>query len=209
MIKLHLNVGDKVRNIRGDSKYKGFIGFVESEVKGFKGDRWIIKYSDGGYGSYHKALAHHSLEKVVSHQEAKIDTVAGKCCGQIKAKTVLRKDRRNLITGKTQDEMVRELGHARGVQQFNTRCLGVSTGQALIKIGEAMLNPNKPVGLWDVDHSLNNPSVPRGRINDWFVDLVQVLIEKNNLKGFTSNQVKGTLTYNPIVTEEVYVESSL
>lgn len=209
MIELHLNVGDKVRNIRANSSRKGLIGFVEAEAGSSKGERWIVKYSTGVYGSYFKELAHHSLEKVTSHRDSKMDTVAGKCWSQIKTKTLLRRDRRNVITGKTQQEMQRELGMARGTQQFNTRCLGVSTGQALIKIGEAMLNPNKAVCLWGVDHSLINPQAPRGRTNDWFVDLVRVLVEKNNLKGFTFNQVRGVVTYNPIVTEETYVENSL
>ena len=208
MIKLHLNMGDKVRNIRVNSSRRGMIGFVEGEQSGQRGVKWLVKYQNGEWGTYFKEMAHQSLEKVGHRISEKPLFYAGEC-SEAKCKTILRKDRRNLITGKTQDERVRELGHARGVQQFNTRCLGVSTGQALIKIGEAMLNPNKPVGLWDVDHSLNNPNVPRGRTNDWFVDLVQILIEKNNLKGFTSSQVKGTLTYNPIVTEEVYVENYL
>ncbi|HDT1684163.1 TPA: hypothetical protein QHT08_004163 [Escherichia coli] len=73
-----------------------------------------------------------------------IQTLA-EACG--KAKTTLKKERRNVITGKTQSEMIKLCGTALGVTQFNTRALGKSTGQAMVKIGEAMMHPNVPVRI--------------------------------------------------------------
>ena len=208
MIKLHLNVGDKVRNIRVNSSRRGMIGFVEGEQSGKRGGKWVVKYQNGEWGTYFKELAHHSLEKAVSHQEAKIDTVAGKLWSPLKVKTVLSKVRRNVITGKTQQEMQRELGVAHGTHQFNTRCLGLSTGQAFSVIGEAMCNSNTPVRLWGVDHHLSSPECTSNyEVNKHFVCLVQALI--GDMKGFRFDKPKQFMTYNPIVTEETYVENSL
>ncbi|MGL5456753.1 MAG: hypothetical protein ACRDB3_17930 [Citrobacter telavivensis] len=122
---------------------------------------------------------------------------------------VLKKVRRNVISGKTQDDMVKEMGHARGVQQFNTRCLGLSTGQAMARIADAMMHPTKNVRLWDVDHAITDPNVKAGRhqLNQTFVALVESIIAKNNLVGFQFDLPKQYMSFNPIVTEETYVET--
>lgn len=121
----------------------------------------------------------------------------------IKRRT-LKKVRRNVINGKTQDDYVREMGHARGVQQFNTRCLGRSTGQAMRIVGEAMCNPGVPIRWEDVDHAISDYGVPRHSANKLFQHTLWDVIGKR--EGFTMHKGDCTITFNPIVTEETYVE---
>ncbi|UNA05333.1 hypothetical protein [Klebsiella phage vB_KvaP_F4M1D] len=118
---------------------------------------------------------------------------------------VLKKVRRNVITGKTQDDHVKALGHARGVEEFNTRALGRSTGQALRAIGSAMCNPGVEVEISGVDHFLesnNHGRVNRHQVDRDFRGLVRSLV--GDMKGFTFTPTH--IVFNPIVTEEVYVE---
>lgn len=121
----------------------------------------------------------------------------------IKRRT-LKKVRRNVINGKTQDDYVRDMGHARGVQQFNTRCLGRSTGQAMRIVGEAMCNPGVPIRWEDVDHAISEHGVPRHHANKSFQHTLWDVIGKR--EGFTISKGNGTIVFNPIVTEETYVE---
>lgn len=117
---------------------------------------------------------------------------------------VLKKVRRNVISGKTQDDMVKEMGHARGVQQFNTRCIGTSTGQALRILGDAMCNPATEIRIKDIDHAISDGTVGgRMVINENFRSLVKSLM--GNMKGFTFTETH--IVFNPIVTEETYVET--
>lgn len=118
---------------------------------------------------------------------------------------VLKKVRRNVISGKTQDAMVKEMGHARGVQQFNTRCIGRSTGQALRVIGDAMCNPSVEIRITSIDHAISEgvTSMNRYGIDEHFRRLVHSLV--GDMKGFTFTQ--NHIVFNPIVTEETYVET--
>lgn len=119
-------------------------------------------------------------------------------------KTTLKKERRNVITGKTQSEMIKQCGTALGVTQFNTRALGKSTGQAMVKIGEAMMHPNVPVRIMDVDHAITEQGTQRRVINKHFADTIEGIIRKQGLKGL--HILNGEeLLYLPIVTEETYV----
>ena len=130
-----------------------------------------------------------------------IQTLA-EACGKVK--TTLKKERRNVVTGKTQSEMIKQCGTALGVSQFNTRALGKSTGQAMRKIGEAMMHPNVPVRIVDVDHAITEHGTPRRAANTHFAKTVEDVIIKQGLKGL--HILNGEeLLYLPIVTEETYV----
>lgn len=119
-------------------------------------------------------------------------------------KTTLKKERRNVITGKTQSEMIKQCGTALGVTQFNTRALGKSTGQAMVKIGEAMMHPNVPVRIVDIDHAITEYGTSRRTANTHFADTIEGIIRKQGLKGL--HIINGEeLLYLPIVTEETYV----
>lgn len=119
-------------------------------------------------------------------------------------RTTLKKDRRNIITGKTQSEMIKQCGTALGVTQFNTRALGKSTGQAMVKIGEAMMHPNVPVRILDIDHAITEHGTSRRTANTHFADTIEGIIRKQGLKGL--HILNGEeLLYLPIVTEETYV----
>lgn len=119
---------------------------------------------------------------------------------------VLKKVRRNVLTGKTQEQTIAELGAARGVQQFNTRALGTTTGQVFHAIGCAMTNPGTPIRIANVDHAKDQPgcSTSWTSLNKHFRS---VLIKHlGDMKGFTLDETH--ITFNPIVTEETYVEVS-
>ena len=118
-------------------------------------------------------------------------------------RATIKKERRNVITGKTQSEMIKQCGTALGVSQFNTRALGKSTGQAMVKIGEAMMHPNVPVRIVDVDHAITEHGTPRHVANKNFAAIVNHIIKKQGLLGFIVNEAH--LVYCPIVTEETYV----
>ena len=100
--------------------------------------------------------------------------------------------------------MIKQCGTALGVSQFNTRALGKSTGQAMVKIGEAMMHPNVPVRIMDVDHAITEHGTPRRVANKHFADTIEGIIRKQGLKGL--HLLNGEeLLYLPIVTEETYV----
>lgn len=226
MCKLVLNKGDTVRNIRQHSSRKGKIGTVtETSYTHYR-----VTYTNGLTQDYLKDLAHVSLEKIVSvcpcqQHVFKVDLngrdvdemmmidIIKRGAGEtgiyyVQAeepkRRVLKKVRRNVITGKTQDDFVREMGHAEGVQQFNTRALGKSTGQALACIGQAMMHPGLEIRISQVDHAKSNPlcSTSWTTLDKHFRALVQSLI--GNMKGFTITNTH--IVFNPIVTEETYVE---
>lgn len=222
MCRLVLNVGDKVRNIRQGSSRKGKIGTVTETSH----THYRVIYANGLRQDYLKDMAHISLEKIVNEcpcqQQAFRVAITGGLTGQqleqLKQSTfgfvvagddttkrrVLKKVRRNIITGKTQDDFVREMGHAKGVQQFNTRALGKSTGQALACIGQAMMHPGLEIRISQVDHAKSNPlcSTSWTTLDKHFRLLVQSLI--GNMKGFTITDTH--IVFNPIITEETYVE---
>lgn len=224
MYKLVLNVGDSVRNIKKESsRYlcHGIVIFVSENL-------YHVEYSGGDKHCYHKKTAHKYLEKIVEiNNQCKCihDEVCDKCARQMlknflaplyygagpqtlaeymaEKKTTLKKERRNVITGKTQSEMITQCGTALGVTQFNTRALGKSTGQAMVKIGEAMMHPNVPVRIVDVDHAITEHGTPRHVANKNFAAIVNHIIKKQGLLGFIVNE--SHLVYCPIVTEETYV----
>lgn len=225
MYKLVLNVGDNVRNINAQSERKGWIGYVVLVSENY----YTIRYNNGQVQNYLKRLAHNYLEKIVetsSQCKCVHDEVCDKCARQMhkallyplrygagiqtraeaygKVKTTLKKDRRNVITGKTQSEMIKQCGTALGTTQFNTRALGKTTGQAMVKIGEAMMHPNVPVRIVDVDHAITEHGTPRRAANTHFAKTVEDVIIKQGLKGL--HILNGEeLLYLPIVTEETYV----
>ena len=224
MCKLVLNVGDYVSNINETSsryRCRGTVTHVSENM-------YHVEYSNGIRQSYHKKSAHNYLEKIgnVSNQcKCVHDEVCDKCARQMhntllyplrygagvqtvaeaygKVKTTLKKERRNVITGKTQSEMITQCGTALGVTQFNTRALGKSTGQAMVKIGEAMMHLNVPVRIVDVDHAITEHGAPRHIANKNFAAIVNHIIKKQGLLGFIVNEAH--LVYCPIVTEETYV----
>lgn len=223
MYKLVLNVGDKVRNINVSSRRFGSCGVVRKVSENL----YHVAYKDT-LAFYQKKTAHKYLEKIEepAHQcKCVHDEVCDKCARQMlknfisplvygagpqtlaeymtERKTTLKKERRNVITGKTQSETVKQCGTALGVTQFNTRALGKSTGQAMVKIGEAMMHPNVPVRIVDVDHAITEHGTPRHVANKSFAAIVNHIIKKQGLLGFIVNEAH--LIYCPIVTEETYV----
>lgn len=225
MYKLVLNVGDKVRNINEVSHYYRCHGVVHNASESL----YHVVYDNGIKTFYNKKNAHKYIEKIVEvNNQCKCihDEICDKCARQMqkvilqhrlysggiqtlaeacgKAKTTLKKERRNVITGKTQSEMIKQCGTALGVTQFNTRALGKSTGQAMVKIGEAMMHPNVPVRILDVDHAITEHGTPRRAANTHFAKTVEDIIIKQGLKGL--HILNGEeLLYLPIVTEETYV----
>lgn len=225
MCKLVLNVGDYVRNINETSRRYRCRGTVTNVSE----NSYYVEYGNGIRQSYQKESAHNYLEKIgeVSNQcKCVHDEICDKCSRQMlknflaplyygagpqtlaeymaEKKTILKKERRNVITGKTQSEMIKLCGTALGVTQFNTRSLGKSTGQAMVKIGEAMMQPNVPVRIVDIDHAITEHGTPRRVANNHFTDTIEDIIRKQGLKGL--HILNGEeLLYLPIVTEETYV----
>lgn len=229
MTVLKLKVGDRVRNINVASKRRllaGFVtGFGKSESLGQ--ETYIVHWFNGEVQHYIKGNAHKFLELIIDEQPSgKLDygtayrdvammaqddrdTMLRAICNisglqQPGKRKVLSRERVNVITGKTQSQMVKELGPARGVEEFNTRALGKSTGQALHAIGSAMINPGTEIRITGIDHFLESGSgkANRHQVDRDFRSLVQSLV--GDMKGFsfTATHIK----FNPIVTEEVYVE---
>ena len=202
MAKLVLNVGDYVRNINETSRRFRCRGVVDA----VSANMYHIEYSNGIRQSYHKRMAHLYLEKIGESLNDKLCNAYLSIANSVTSgtRTTLKRERRNVITGKTQSEMIKQCGTALGVTQFNTRALGKSTGQAMVKIGEAMMYPNVPVRIVDVDHAITAHGTPRRVANTHFADTIEGIISKQGLKGL--HILNGEeLLYLPIVTEETYV----
>lgn len=120
--------------------------------------------------------------------------------GRSNGRKVLKRERRNVITGMTQSDMMRQHG-ARGVSMFNTRATGRSTGQAFRILGEAMCNPGVAIRIQDVDHAISEGKGNRWELNKHFERVLRDTI--GDMKGFDFEH--GHITFNPIVTEETYV----
>ena len=201
MYQLNLNVGSKVRNIRERSSFKGMIGFVECEINEGKGDKWLVLYQDGRRGTYFKHLAHHSLQLLDEHKSVKQIIK-----DQLKSERfMVKRDRRNVLTGWTQSEMIKQHGHTTGVIQFNQRALGKTTGQALSVIGNAIVQPNTPVSFHNIDHAIFEHNVPPKIANVIMKRKIEDLIDTLGFKGIRFNN-NNSIVFNPIVTEETYVE---
>lgn len=231
MQKLVLNVGDHVRNIRQNSSRKGWIGRVGGDdghhyVIVYENGTQQDYLKSMAHISLEKIetkpsqckCVHDELCERCARQELKAFTHFMRYGGSSKlaeaawnvlafersnGRKVLKRERRNVITGKTQSDMVRDLGHARGVEQFNKRATGRTTGQAFRILGEAMCNPNTAIRVQDVDHAITEHGTPRWSANKHFKYTLDAIIDKMELKGF--NFEHGHITYNPIVTEETYV----
>lgn len=225
MTVLKLSVGDRVRNIRVGSPYFK----KEGKVQNVEANWYIIVHDSGTIVNYGKTNAHKNLERIDDEQPpSKLDygtayrnvsmmaeesrnTLLRAICNisglQYPGKRkVLRRERVNVITGKTQSEMVKELGPARGVAEFNTRATGRTTGIAFSIIGQAMCNPGQAISYRDVDHTFHEGREVRTphQFNKNFES--ELLYKLRDLKGFVINPHQSTIQYNPIVTEEVYVE---
>lgn len=231
MSLLKLNVGDRVRNINLRSSRRGWIGIVVDfgNNENISKPTYEVEWSNGELQGYVQCYAHNYLERLGGEQQpSKLDygtayrdasmmtpesrnTMLRAICDvsglqRPGKRKVLRRERVNVITGKTQSEMVRELGSARGVADFNTRATGRTTGIAFSIIGQAMCNPGQVISYRDVDHTFHEGREVRTphQFNKNFES--ELLYKLRDLKGFVINPQQYTIQYNPIVTEEVYVE---
>lgn len=231
MTVLKLYVGDRVRNINVRSSRKGWVGVVVDfgNNKCLSKPTYEVEWSNGEVQGYMQCNAHNFLERIIDEQPpSKLDygtayrdvsmmtpesrnTMLRAICDisglqRPGKRKVLRRERVNVITGKTQSEMVKELGPARGVTEFNTRATGRTTGIAFSIIGQAMCNPGQAISYQDVDHTFHEGREVRTphQFNKNFES--ELLYKLRDLKGFVINPDRRTIQYNPIVTEEVYVE---
>lgn len=231
MTVLNLKVGDRVRNINVRSSRKGWVGVMRGfgYNKKIRSATYEVEWSNGQVQSYIQHYAHSFLERIIDEQPpSKLDygtayrdasmmseenrnTMLRAICDvsglqRPGKRKVLRRERVNVITGRTQSQMVKELGHARGVAEFNTRATGRTTGIAFSIIGQAMCNPGQAISYRDVDHTFHEGREVRTphQFNKNFES--ELLYKLRELKGFIINPDRHTIQYNPIVTEEVYVE---
>lgn len=233
MIVLKLKVGDRVRNINKMSKRRGCQGVVHdvsyhgTPSLDASAREYHVVYDNGMMQSYDAHRAHIYLELIAGSQTpTQLDygtayrdasmmtpdsrsTMLRAICDvsglqRPGKRNVLRRERVNVITGKTQSEMVKELGPARGLVEFNTRATGRSTGIAYHIVGLAMCSPGKAISYRNADHVFNEGTTTPHRSNDNFFHTILDVIGKKH--GFTCNRQDCTITFNPIVTEEVYVE---
>lgn len=231
MTVLKLYVGDRVRNINVRSSRKGWVGVVVDfgNNKYLSKPTYEVEWSNGEVQGYMQCNAHNFLERIIDEQPpSKLDygtayrnaslmtpesrnTMMRAICDisglqRPGKRKVLRRERINVITGKTQSEMMRELGPARGAKEFNTRATGRTTGIAFSIIGQAMCNPGQVISYRDVDHTFHEGREVRTphQFNKNFES--ELLYKLRELKGFVINPDRHTIQYNPIVTEEVYVE---
>lgn len=229
MAVLNLKVGDRVRNINVRSSRKGWVGVMcgFGYNKQIRSATYEVEWSNGQVQSYIQHYAHSFLERIIDEQPpSKLDygtayrdasmmtpdsrsTMLRAICDvsglqRPGKRKVLRRERVNVITGKTQSEMVKELGPARGLVEFNTRATGRSTGIAYHIVGLAMCRPGKAISYRNADHVFNEGTSTPHRSNDNFFHTILDVIGKKH--GFTCNRQDCTITFNPIVTEEVYVE---
>lgn len=194
MSKVVFNVGDKVRSVhRADCNFT-----CVGVVRAFKRNAYEVFFNDTGLWYYTAEYAHEFLEKVEETNPAPIKPLPTE-------RKLIKRERINVINGKTQDEMVTLCGHAVGVQQFNTRHLGRTTGQAFLAVGQAMCNPGTEIRIAGVDHYLEKSNHGHGNrhvVDKAFRTTVQTLI--GDLKGFSFTDTH--LVYHPIQTVETYVE---
>nr|DAP74251.1 MAG TPA: hypothetical protein [Caudoviricetes sp.] len=227
-MKLNLQVGERVRNIRVGSSRAGWQGTVAEANR----SEYVIKWDRGEKQTYLRRFSHQNLERthVANKCACVYDELCERCARQL-AKTltymerygagtktlseaawnvlmferpngrkVLKRERRNVITGLTQRDVMRQHG-ALGVSMFNTRATGRSTGQAFRILGEAMCNPGTAIRYHDVDHAISEGRGGRNVMNQHFENVLRDTIGER--KGFTFEH--GHVTFNPIVTEETYV----
>lgn len=228
---LKLKIGERVRNINVSSKRLHLAGIVIGfgKSKALDLETYIVQWFNGEVQHYIKSNAHKFLERLddeqppskldygTAYRDASMMTEEGRNT-MLRAicdvsglqrpgkRKVLRRERVNVITGKTQSEMVKELGPARGVVEFNTRATGRTTGIAFSIIGKAMCNPGQVISYLNVDHTFHEGREVRTpyQFNKNFES--ELLYKLRDLKGFVINPDLRTIQYNPIVTEEVYVE---
>ncbi|URG17653.1 hypothetical protein GRN51_370 [Salmonella phage GRNsp51] len=228
-MKLNLKVGERVRNIRVGSTRAGWQGAVivvteeEYEVRWDCGEKqaYLRRFSHKNLERTHVAskctCVHDELCDRCARQVSKAlkfmerygaghKTLAEAAWNVLtiersNGRKVLKRERRNVITGQTQAEMQAQYGPAKGGIIFNTRTLGRSTGQAFRILGEAMCNPGIAIRYEDVDHAISEGTSNRVVLNRHFEQVLRDTIGER--KGFTLE--RGHVTFNPIVTEETYV----
>lgn len=211
-MKLNLKVGERVRNIRVGSARAGWQGVVIVVTD----EQYVVRWNCGEKQDYFRRFSHKNLERIGSFGTAYRDAcmmfpyerkemlralLQLEGCKQEGARKVLKRERRNVITGQTQAEMQSQYGPAKGGVIFNTRTLGRSTGQAFRILGEAMCNPGIAIRYEDVDHAISEGTSNRVVLNRHFEQVLRDTIGER--KGFTFE--RGHVTFNPIVTEETYV----
>ncbi|WCZ56780.1 hypothetical protein K30_016 [Salmonella phage Kenya-K30] len=220
-MKLNLKVGERVRNIRVGSARAGWQGVVVVVTD----EQYVVRWDCGEKQDYLRRFSHKNLERIHTANmcTGAYDELCDHCLRQAwKSATflnrygagvqslceaygigrkVLKRDRRNVITGQTQAEMQSQYGPAKGGVIFNTRTLGRSTGQAFRILGEAMCNPGIAIRYEDVDHAISEGTSNRVVLNRHFEQVLRDTIGER--KGFTFE--RGHVTFNPIVTEETYV----
>lgn len=195
MSKIHFGLGEKVRAYHGSDFNFGKVGVINA----FRRNAYEVIF-DGEVVSwcYTAEYAHNFLEKVTESSPSSATK-----CDQTTQRKLISRERINVISGKTQSEMVAMQGHARGVEQFNTRCLGRTTGQAFLAIGQAMCNPGTEIRIAGVDHAIGDNGVACKRTLDkQFRGVVECLL--GEMKGFSFTNTH--LVYHPIQTVETYVE---
>lgn len=214
MIKLRLNESDRVRNINAKSRrYKS-----EGVVYGVNEHSYLVVYSNGIHQAYCKESAHWFLEKIEdakSKCQCVHDELCYKCARGVteelnqmlgsyygKGRKTLKKTRRNVLNGKTQQDYIRDMGYARGVQEFNTRCLGRTTAQAFHLLYSCIDNPNMKVRITG-DHAVSDYGIPTHAGDHNLRVAIEGIVRKLDLKGIEFDH--NGMTFHPIVTEEVYV----
>lgn len=192
MSKVHFGLGERVRAYHGSDCNFGKIGVINA----FRRNAYEVIFDGDVVPFFYTAeYSHNFLEKIIETNPSSATTVH--------KRKLIKRERINVINGKTQDGYVREMGHARGVQQFNTRCLGHTTGQAFLAIGRAMCTPGLEVWISGIDHAIGGNGVACKRTLDkHFRGVVQSLL--GDLKGFSLTDTH--LVYHPIQTVETYVE---
>lgn len=201
MYQLKVNIGSRVRNIHKHSVNYGKSGFIEREVLGVEPAKWLVRYNDGSCGTYFKYTAHRSLQVVDEHESVK-QTIKEQPKSE---RIMIKRERRNVIAGWTQSEMIKIHGHVQGVVVFNQRALGKTTGQALSVISNAILQPNTPVSFHNIDHAIVEHNVSPKIANINMKQKIENLIKTLGFEGISFNN-NNSIIFNPIVTEETYVE---
>lgn len=104
---------------------------------------------------------------------------------------------KNMISGKTLREFQLELGVAKGLREFTSRCRGRTLGESYVLIGELMTGTTgtTTVNVEDYSKGVDGSSTVRD---------VKSIVEKMGLVGFTFemvSQCRARITYYPFSVE--------
>lgn len=189
-----LKAGEVVRNIRKGSRLNGMKGIVQWTNE-------VVICVD--FGRQNSKAAGYDLSKLTYLKKTwknNLERVFDNQANLRPERKMIKRERVNVITGKSMSSMIQDLGGPEGVIQFNERALGKSTGQAFAIISQAMLNPGMVISTRGVDHAYSKGK----HVDSHFYTTLVGLIGNNKLKGF--DLLDGAIVYNPIVTVETYVE---